>query len=62
METGRAARLLSNAAVYLLDGHKGVDLPPQVIHGESLAHLPDLKQDEGCSSGPGLENEAAWTV
>lgn len=36
----------SNSTFYLLDGHKGMDLPPQLKHREVLAHLPDLEQDE----------------
>lgn len=37
---------LSGSTAYLLHGQESVDLPPQVVDGEALAHLPDLREDE----------------
>lgn len=35
-----------SSTAYLLDGQKGVDLPPQAVYGKALAHLSDLHEDE----------------
>lgn len=38
--------LVVEAAAYLLQGQKSVDLPPESLSGKTLAHLTNLKQEE----------------